>query len=54
MSSRKVQKLMRKMRRNRGSNARFYVIHVSLATQQPAELHIREDLTAENGKISGL
>jgi hypothetical protein len=37
MSFAKIQKLMRKTRRNRGCNPEFYVINVSPTTEQPAE-----------------
>jgi hypothetical protein len=39
MSLGKIQKLMRKTRRSKGRNAEFYVVHISLATEQPAEFH---------------
>jgi hypothetical protein len=39
MSSTKVQKLMRKTRRNRGRNAEFYVIDITLAVYQPTAFH---------------
>jgi hypothetical protein len=44
MSSNEVQKLMRKTRRNKGRNAEFYVIEVTLATDQLTEFHIGEEL----------
>jgi ABC-type molybdate transport system substrate-binding protein len=44
MSSDKIQNLMRKTRRNKGSNAEFYVIDISLATKKEAEYHTREKL----------
>jgi hypothetical protein len=47
ISSTKVQKLMRKTRRNRGRNAEFYVIAITPAADQPTAFHIGEDLTAE-------
>jgi hypothetical protein len=47
LSSTKVQKLMRKTRRNRGRNAEFYVIELTPAADQPTEFHIREELTAD-------
>jgi hypothetical protein len=42
MSSRKIQKLMRKTRRSKGRNAEFYVINISLASEKSAELNIGE------------
>jgi hypothetical protein len=36
MSYGKIQKLMRKTRRSKGRNAMFYVMNVTLATEQPA------------------
>jgi hypothetical protein len=47
MSFAKIQKLMRKTRRNRGRNAEFYVIDVSPAAEQPTEFHTGEELTAK-------
>jgi hypothetical protein len=42
-----LQKLMRKTRRNRGRNAEFYVIKLTLAADQPTEFHTGEELTAD-------
>jgi hypothetical protein len=42
----KVQKLMRKKRRNKGRNAEFYVIGILQVAEQPAEFHIGEELIA--------
>jgi hypothetical protein len=39
MSSRKIQKFVRKTRRSKGRNAEFYVINISRAAEQPAEFH---------------
>jgi hypothetical protein len=47
MSYGKIQKLMRKARCNKGRNAEIYLIHISPATEQPAEFHTREELTAK-------
>jgi hypothetical protein len=47
LSSGKIRKLMRKTRRRRGRNGEFYVIHISPATEQPAEFHTEEELTAQ-------
>jgi hypothetical protein len=47
MSSVKIQKRMRKTRRIRGHNTKFYVIKVLPAAKLPAEFHIGEELTAE-------
>jgi hypothetical protein len=47
MSSSKVQKLMRKTRRNKGRNAEFYMLHVTPAADQPTEFHTGEELTAK-------
>jgi hypothetical protein len=47
MSYGKLQKLMRKTRRNKGRNAEFYVINISPLAKQPAEFHIGEELSAE-------
>jgi hypothetical protein len=47
MSSTKVQKLMRKTRRNMGRNAEFYVIELTPSADQPTEFHTREELTAD-------
>jgi hypothetical protein len=45
VSSARIQKLMRKTGRSIGRNAEFYVIDVSPAAKQPAELHTGEELT---------
>jgi hypothetical protein len=45
VSSAKIQKLMRKTHRSKGRTAEFYVIEITPATEQPAEFHIREELT---------
>jgi hypothetical protein len=45
MSSTKVQKLMRKTRRNGERNAEFYVIEVTPAADQPTAYHTEEELT---------
>jgi hypothetical protein len=45
--STKAQKLMRKTRRSRGCNAEFYVIEVTLATDQPTAFHTSEELIGE-------
>jgi hypothetical protein len=42
----KLQKLVRRTRRRKGHNLDFFVIHVSPAAEQPAELHTGEKLTA--------
>jgi hypothetical protein len=47
MSSTKVEKLMRKMRRIRGRNAEFYVTELTPAADQPTEFHIGEELIAD-------
>jgi hypothetical protein len=47
MSSSKILKLMRKTRRSRGRNVGFSVIYTSPATEQPAEFHIGEELSAK-------
>jgi hypothetical protein len=47
MSSGKIQKLMRKTRRNKGRNAEFYVFDVSQAIYEPAEFHTGEEVIAE-------
>jgi hypothetical protein len=47
MSSTKVQKLMRKTRRNRERNAEFYVIELTPAADQPTEFHNGEELVAD-------
>jgi hypothetical protein len=47
MSYGKIQKLIRKTRRNKGRNPEFYAIHSSPAAEQPAEFHIGEDITAK-------
>jgi hypothetical protein len=47
LSSTKVQKLMRKTRRNRGRHAEFYVVELTSAAEQPKDFHIGEELTAE-------
>jgi hypothetical protein len=47
MSFGNVQKLTRKTRRSGGRNAKFYLIIVTLAAKQPAELHNGEDLIAK-------
>jgi hypothetical protein len=47
MSSGKIQKLVRKTRRNKGSNAGFHVFDVSQATNEPVEFHIGGEVTAE-------
>jgi hypothetical protein len=39
LSSTKVQKLMRKTRRNRGRHAEFYVIELTSAADQPTDFH---------------
>jgi hypothetical protein len=46
LSSTKVQKLMRKTRRNRGRNAEFYVIELTPPADQPIEFHTREEMIA--------
>jgi hypothetical protein len=46
MSFGKVQKLMRKTRRNMGSSAKFYVIDISPLTEQPAKFQTEEGLIA--------
>jgi hypothetical protein len=38
---------MRNMHRRRGRNAELYVINISLAAEQPSELHIGEELTTK-------
>jgi hypothetical protein len=43
MSSTKVQKLMRKTRRNMGRNAEFYVIELTPAADQPTEFHTGDE-----------
>jgi hypothetical protein len=45
MSSRNIQKLMRKTRRSMGRNTEFYVIDISPVAEHPAEIHTREELT---------
>jgi hypothetical protein len=47
MSSTKVQKLMRKTRRNKRRNAEFYVTVNTPASTPSIEFHIGEELTAE-------
>jgi hypothetical protein len=47
LSSTKVQKLMRKTRRNRGRHAEFYVIKLTSPGEQPTDFHTGEELTAE-------
>jgi hypothetical protein len=47
MLSSKVQKLMRKTRRNRGRHAEFYVIELTPAVDQPTDFHTGEGLTTE-------
>jgi hypothetical protein len=47
MSSGNVQMLVRKTRRSRGRNADFYMIHVSLIAELPAEFHIGDRLNKE-------
>jgi hypothetical protein len=47
MSSTKVQKFMRKTRRNKELNAEFYVIERTPAGDQPTEFHCGEDLTTD-------
>jgi hypothetical protein len=47
LSNVKIQKLVRKTRRNIGRNAEFYVIDVSPTAKQLAEFHTEEELTAE-------
>jgi hypothetical protein len=47
MSSTKAQKLMRKTRRRIGRNAKFYVIELTPAADQPTDFHNGEELTAE-------
>jgi hypothetical protein len=47
MSYGKIQKPMRKTHRGKGRNAKFYVINVTQATEQPAEFHIGEELAVE-------
>jgi hypothetical protein len=47
MSSTKVQKLMRKTRRNRGRNAEFYLIELTPAADQPTDFYTREELNGE-------
>jgi hypothetical protein len=51
MSSTKVQKLMRKTRRNSGRNAEFYVIELTLAADQSTDFRTREELTAQQRDI---
>jgi hypothetical protein len=46
MSSTKIQKLMRKTRRNRGRNAEFCVIEVTPSTDKPSKFHIGDELIA--------
>jgi hypothetical protein len=46
MSSTKVQKLMRKTRRNMGRRVEFYVIELTSAADQPTDFHTGEELTA--------
>jgi hypothetical protein len=46
MSYREVQKLMRKSRRSKGRDAELYVISISPLTEQLAEFHTGEELTA--------
>jgi hypothetical protein len=43
----KVQKLMRKTRRNKGRNAEFYVIAITPAANQPTAFHTGEEVTAK-------
>jgi hypothetical protein len=43
----KVQRLLSKMRRNRGPSSEFYVINITLVTEQLAKLHTGEELTAK-------
>jgi hypothetical protein len=50
MPSRKIQKLMRKTRRSTGRSADFYVIDISPAAAQPAEIHTGEVLTTKQRK----
>jgi hypothetical protein len=47
LSSTKVQKLMRKTRRNRGRHAEFYIIELTLAAEQPTDFHTGEELNAK-------
>jgi hypothetical protein len=47
MSFAKIQKLMRKTRRNRGRNTEFHVISVLPTAKQPTEFHIGEELIAK-------
>jgi hypothetical protein len=47
MSSTKVQKFMRKTRRNRGCHAEFNVIDLTPSANQPIDFHIGEELTSE-------
>jgi hypothetical protein len=47
MSSTKVPKLMRKMRRSRGRIAEFYVIELTPSADQPTDFHTGEELTAD-------
>jgi hypothetical protein len=48
LSSTKVQKLMRKTRRNRGRKAEFYVIELTPVADQPTEFYIGEELTPDS------
>jgi hypothetical protein len=47
MSPTKVQKLMRKTRRNRGRNAELYVIELTPAATPSTEFHTSEELNAQ-------
>jgi hypothetical protein len=47
LSSTTFQKLMRKTRRSKGRHAKFYVIELTSATEQPTDFHNGEDLTAK-------
>jgi hypothetical protein len=48
----KIQKLIRKTRRNKERNPEFYEILISPAAEQPAECHIGEELTAKQRENS--
>jgi hypothetical protein len=52
MSFSKIQKRMRKTRRNRGRNAEIYVIDISPAAEQAAEFHSWGVLIAEQRENS--
>jgi hypothetical protein len=41
---------MRKTRRSKGRNAELYVINVTPTSEQPAEIHTAEELTAKQSE----